>query len=74
MMCQLYTRLSRLVVWLGVADGEESKSAIELIKFAARAIRDGQEPRRAWMETLASKYEEEKVAFTVPLTSLLTRS
>jgi len=57
MMCRLYSRCSRLIVWLGVGD-DDSKAAIDLLKATAKAKKEGQEALCSWRNTLASRFFE----------------
>jgi hypothetical protein len=57
MMCRLYSRCSRLIVWLGVGD-DDSKAAIDLLKVTAKAKKEGPEALCSWRNTLASRFFE----------------
>jgi Heterokaryon incompatibility protein (HET) len=73
LMCKLYTRLSRLVVWLGVDDDEESKLTVKLLKLAAKAQREGQVSLRALQESLRSWNRETVVGYTLSVIKFLSR-
>jgi Heterokaryon incompatibility protein (HET) len=54
MMCRLYSRCSKLIVWLGAGD-DDSKAAIDLLKTTVKMQKEGAEALRSWKNTLASR-------------------
>jgi hypothetical protein len=73
MMCKLYTRCNKLIVWLGVGDGN-SKTAIELLKLAARLKKAGPAVLRSWQNTLVSRFFISGENHHVPLSEFFSRS
>ncbi|KAH8767956.1 heterokaryon incompatibility protein-domain-containing protein [Hyaloscypha sp. PMI_1271] len=73
MMCRLYSRCSRLIVWLGVGDGV-SKAAIDLLKVTAKAKKEGPEALCSWRNTLASRIFELGENHHLPLSEFFSRA
>ncbi|PMD64943.1 uncharacterized protein K444DRAFT_608621 [Hyaloscypha bicolor E] len=73
MMCRLYSRCSRLIVWLGVSD-DNSKAAIALLKVTAKAKKEGPEALCSWRNTLASRFFELGENYHLPLFKFFSRA
>jgi hypothetical protein len=73
MMCRLYSRCSRLIVWLGVSD-DNSKAAIDLLKVTAKAKKEGPEALCSWRNTLASRFFELGENYHLPLFKFFSRA
>jgi len=71
-MCKLYTRCNKLIVWLGVGD-ENSKTAIELLKLSARLKKAGPAVQRSWQNTTASKFFISGENHHIPLSEFFSR-
>jgi hypothetical protein len=73
MMCRLYSRCSRLIVWLGVGD-DDSKVAIDLLKSIAKSKKEGPEALCCWRNTLASRFFELGENHHLPLSKFFSRA
>lgn len=73
MMSKLYTRLSRLVVWLGSED-ENSRFVIETLKLAACTREEPEYLLQQVQELLASEGRIGDSNYTVQFTAFLRRS
>jgi hypothetical protein len=72
-MCRLYSRCSRLIIWLGVGD-KYSKAAIGLLKATVIAKRKGPEALCSLRNTLASRFFELGQNHHIPLSKFFSRA